>query len=175
MWVDDLPEAPAEAAYLIAPGDVLNVRVFQQEAISTPRARVRQDGKVSLPLLNDVQAAGLAPEALAAQIQARLKSFINNPVVNVSVEESRPVSVSVLGEVSRPGVVSLDSGAGVLHALAAAGGFNEFSRREAIFVLRHIAGRATPLRIRFSYEALVRAEGKAPTFALAAGDVVVVE
>lgn len=171
--VDDFV-LPAAGDYVIAAGDSLQVRVFQQEAMSA-RVRVRNDGKVSLPMVNDVMAAGRTPTELANDLQAKLKSFINNPVVTVSLEESRPLSVSVLGEVVRPGVVTLDAGAGVLQALAAAGGLNDFAHRDGLFVLRKVPGEAVPTRIRFTWDGLTRGEGKAARFTLLAGDVVVAE
>lgn len=160
--------------YVIAPGDTLQVRVFQQEAMSA-RVRVRADGKVSLPLVNDLPAAGKTPTALATELQVRLKEFINTPVVTVSLEESRPLSVSVLGEVLRAGVVTLEPGAGVLQALAAAGGLTDFAHRDGLFVLRKVGGEPAPRRIRFHWDALTRGEGRGARFVLQPGDVVVAE
>jgi polysaccharide export outer membrane protein len=178
VWADDLsePPHPTDAEYVIAPGDVLGVRVFNQEGMSG-RARVRPDGKISLPFVNDVEAAGQTPAALARRLQSRLKEFINNPVVTVSLEEAGPIQVSVLGEVTHPGVFPVVSGANVLQALAAAGGLTAFADRDRIFVLRKTpAGSKTPLvRIRFTYEKLARAEGHSAAFRLRDGDVVVVE
>jgi polysaccharide biosynthesis/export protein len=178
VWAEDYAESPA-AEYVIAPGDVIMVRVFTQDNMSG-RVRVRSDGKVSLPFLNDVEAAGQTPSALARDLQARLKSFINAPVVTVSLEETRPLSVSVLGEVAKPGAYPFETGAGVLQALASAGGMTEYAHKDRIFVLRQetVNGSGAdppPARIRFTYEALSRAEGKAGTFRLKVGDVVVVE
>jgi len=175
VWVDEYNEPnPSEAEYVIRPGDVLNVRVFQQDNMSA-RARVRADGKISLPFLNDVVAAGYTPVVLSAQLQARLKDFINNPVVTISLEEVRQVSVSVLGEVARPGVYTFDPASGVLQALAAAGGFTNFAARD-IFVMRGGTKEGErPQRIRFEYDSLAKAEGKAPLFKLKAGDTVLVE
>lgn len=160
--------------YVIAPGDTLQVRVFQQEAMSA-RVRVRADGKVSLPLVNDLPAAGKTPTALAGELQIRLKDFINNPVVTVSLEESRPLSVSVLGEVLRAGVVTLEPGSGVLQALAAAGGLTDFAHKNGLFVLRKLPGEPAPRRIRFHWDALTRGEGRGARFVLQPGDVVVAE
>lgn len=163
-----------DGSYLIAIGDVLQVRVFQQEAMSA-RVKVRADGKVSLPMVNDVAASGKSPSVLAGELQGRLKDFINNPVVTVSLEESRPVSVSVLGEVMRPGVVTLEAGSGVLQALAASGGLTDFAHRDGLFVLRKVSGQTAPKRIRFTWDVLSRGEGAAARFTLFPGDVVVVE
>ncbi len=163
-----------DPGYRISPGDVLQVRVFQQEAMSA-RVKVRGDGKVSLPLVNDVLAAGKSPGALAAELQVRLKDFINTPVVTVSLEESRPVVVSVLGEVIRPGVVTLEAGSGVLQALAASGGLTDFAHRDGLFVLRRMPAQIAPKRLRFTWEILSRGEGPAARFTLLPGDVVVAE
>ncbi|MGC4121437.1 MAG: polysaccharide biosynthesis/export family protein [Myxococcales bacterium] len=172
-WVDDLPAAKgAEAAsYLVAPGDLLNVRVWNQDAMSA-RVRVRADGQITVPFLNDVAAAGYAPTVLASQLQTRLKDFINNPVVTITVEETKALTVSVMGEVAKPGVYPVEPGSGLLPVLAAAGGLTEWAGRERIFVIRP----GTPSqRIRFRLEALQRAEGGAASFQLRTGDQVVVE
>ena len=178
VWADDLaePPHPTEAEYLIAPGDVLGVRVFNQEGMSG-RARVRPDGKISLPFVNDVEAAGQTPAGLARRLQARLKEFINNPVVTVSLEEAGPIQVSVLGEVVHPGVFPVASGANVLQALAAASGLTPYASRDRIFVLRKTppGSKAPVIRVRFTYQKLSQAEGRSAGYRLRDGDVVVVE
>ncbi len=171
-WVDEVPVEPVAAEYQIVRGDTLSVRVWGQDGMSA-RTRVRDDGKISLPFLHDVEVAGYTPPVLAQQLQTRLKDFLANPVVTISLEEPRPFTVSVMGEVSRPGVVQLErSNPGVLPALASAGGLTPFADRDAIFVLR--PGNP-PQRIRFRDEALTTTEGRAATFRLQSGDVVVVE
>jgi polysaccharide export outer membrane protein len=176
VWVDSLPAQvePAEKEYVIQPGDQLSVRIWGQDSMSA-RAKVRPDGRISLPFLDDVEAAGLTPSALGKRIQARLKEFVVNPVVTVSLEDLRPVSVSVLGEVVRPGQFQLEQGAGVLHALAAAGGMTTFADKDGIYVIRKRQGAGDPERIRFTYQALSGAQGRAATFRLQGGDVVVVD
>jgi polysaccharide biosynthesis/export protein len=169
VWVDELKMTdPEEASYVIGVGDLLNVRVFNQDAMSG-RARVREDGMISLPFVNDVQAAGLAPLELAARLQVQFKEFVVNPIVTVSLEERRAFEVSVVGEVGKPGLYKLDPRAGVLQALASAGGLTDFASRDRIFVLR--AG----IRIRFTFQALTEAQPMAARFRLRNGDVVVVE
>jgi polysaccharide export outer membrane protein len=147
------------------------VVVYRQEGM-TSRERVREDGKVSLPLIRDVQAAGLTTSELSEQIQNRLKDYINVPAVTVAVVETRPLVVPVLGEVAHPGQYTMEKGAGVLDALAAAGGFTEFAHRDRIFVLRR---QPKLTRIRTTFEALSRGQGRAGALRLQAGDVVVVE
>jgi polysaccharide export outer membrane protein len=165
------PAPTSQPGYVIQPGDVLQVRVFNQPEMSA-KVRVRDDGKVSIPFLNDVVAEGFTPDALAKQLQVTLKEFINAPVVTISLEEARPFSISVLGEVNKPGVYPVPHDAGVLQALASAGGLTQYASRDRIFVVRDVPQRA---RIRFEFSQLTQAEGKAATFRLRAGDVVVVE
>ena len=136
------------------------------------RMRVRSDGRISLPFVNDVDAAGKTPITLTADIESGLKGVIVNPKVTVSVEESSPLSISVLGEVSKPGLQPLQYDAGVADALAAAGGLTPFADKDRIFVVRT---RPEPVRIHFTYDALTRAIGRAASFRLKAGDVVIVE
>ncbi len=179
VWVDDFegaspaPQGP-DRGYLISPGDVLNVQVWNQPGMSG-RTKVRGDGKISLPFLNDVMAAGLGPSVLAAQLNVRLKDFISNPVVTLTLEETRPLSIPVMGEVAQNGVFSLEPGSGVLQALAAAGGLGIRARDEYIFVLRRTSPEEPPTRIRFTYDALTHARGGAAAFKLSPGDIVVVE
>jgi polysaccharide export outer membrane protein len=167
-------QEPATGEYLVAVGDVLQVTVFQQESMSA-RVKVRPDGRVSLPLLNELVAVGKSPLALGGEVEVRLRDFVNKPSVRVSLEETRPLAVSVVGEVLRPGSMTLEPNAGVLQALAAGGGFTEFAHRDGIFVLRSVAGEQTPRRVRFTWDSLARGLGSAAQFRLAPGDVVVVE
>jgi polysaccharide export outer membrane protein len=173
VWVDDY--APAvrdqQQGYRITAGDLLAITVYGQDGVSA-KERVRADGMISLPLLRDVPAAGTTPNELAEQIQAAYRAYINKPVVTVAVEEATRLSVPVLGEVARPGQYSLDHGAGILEALAAAGGFNDLAHRDRIFVLRR---RPSVARIRFTYDALSRGSGRAVAFRLEPGDSVIVE
>ena len=173
VWIDDYTEAaqPATNGYVIAPGDSISVRVYNQDAMSA-RERVRPDGKVSLPFLNDVDAAGYTPSVLAQQLQTRLKAFVNLPVVTVTLEESRQVSVSILGEVAKPGLYPLEPGAGVLQAIAVGAGLTDFAHKDRIFVIRE---KPQPVRIRFRYESLAHADGQARHFRLQNGDAVVIE
>jgi polysaccharide export outer membrane protein len=159
-----------DAEYRIQHGETLNVRVFNQDGLST-RARVRSDGRIDIPLAGEVLVVGKRPAELAHEVEERLKPFVVSPDVAVSIEESLTTVVSVVGEVGRPGVISLDgaAGAGVLQALAAAGGVTEYADRDGIFVLR----KSFPHRIRFTYEGLTHKLGA--RFQLQDGDVVVVE
>jgi polysaccharide export outer membrane protein len=170
VWVDEIPQQRDAGEYVIAPGDTVGVRVFNQENMSV-RTRVRSDGKVAVPVVGDVEVSGKTPAAVSKELTARLKEFVVSPIVTVSVEETQPTAVAVLGEVAHPGNYTLDASAGVLQALAAAGGFTDFASHDAIYVVR----RAQASRIRFAFTDLGRGAGRAATFRLRAGDVVIVE
>jgi len=172
VWADSLPEPPGNAGeFVLAPGDTINVRVFNQESISG-RTKVRPDGRVTVPFLNDVPAAGRTTEDLAKALQTQLREYVKQALVTVSLEEPAPTQLSVLGEVTRPGVYSIErTSQGVLRALAAAGGLTEFAHKDRIFVVR--AG--APGRIRFTFESLSTPNSKSAKFRLQNDDVVVVQ
>jgi polysaccharide export outer membrane protein len=166
QWQD--PDPVAKGDYIVGVGDLLNVLVWDQEKMSA-RVRVRSDGRVSLPFLDDVPVAGQTPVALARSLEDRLKQFIVTPQVTVVVEEAKPLSVSVLGQVQQPGLYALDPGASIAQALAAAGGLRDFAHKDRIFLLR--SGLMTT-RLRMTYDDVT---GKAFSLRLRSGDVVVVE
>jgi polysaccharide export outer membrane protein len=157
--------------YVISIGDVLSILVFDQPSMSGSM-RVRSDGRISVPLLNDVVAAGKTPTQLAADLETSLKTLILTPRVTVSITESSPLKITVLGEVGKPGAQDLRPGAGVAEALANAGGLSPFAHKDRIFVVR---SDPKPVRLHFTYDALTHAVGKAAAFKLRAGDVVIVE
>lgn len=174
IGVDQLKDesgATGPAEYIVGVGDMLSIQVYN-DAQASGRMRVRSDGRISLPFVSDIQAAGKTPVQLARDIEAGLKTVIVNPQVTVVVEESTPLSISVLGEVSKPGSQSLQRDTGVADALAAAGGLTAFAHKDRIFVVRTVP---KPIRIHFTYEALTKGIGQAPLFRLRPGDVVVVE
>ena len=171
VWAREVQAPPADRGFVIAPNDVILVRVYQQDAINT-RAKVRTDGSITLPLLNDVDAAGYSPANLGKQLETRYKEFFKTPLVAVSVEEIAPLPIPVAGEVTRQGVQLTERPAGVLKVLLLAGGLTELGHRDRIFVLRP----GTPaLRIRFTWEGLTRGEPSEANFELRSGDAIVVE
>jgi polysaccharide biosynthesis/export protein len=173
VWVSDYhePPLPMDKNTVLVPGDIITIRVYQQPDMST-KTRVRNDGKVSMPLLNDVDAAGQTPAAFAKVLQVRLKEFMNAPVVTVSLDDARSNSIPVTGEVSKPGVFQLEPGAGVLTALASAGGLTSFATWSKVFVIRQAP---TLVRIRFDYRDLRDGDKTSLEFQLRQGDAVVVE
>ncbi len=172
VWAESLPDTAEKgpAEYRLAPGDVIFVRVFNQDGASG-RTRIRPDGQATIPLVNDVPAAGRTPQELSKMLQERFRDFLQAPVVTVFLEELGPAQLSVLGEVARPGVYPLERGQGVLRAVAAAGGFTEFAHKDQIFLVR--AG--TTGRIRFTLEQLSKPGSRSSRFRLQSDDVVIVQ
>jgi polysaccharide export outer membrane protein len=174
VWAQSLPPQPAalEApSYVIGAGDLLDVRVYNEERLSA-KSRVRTDGRITLPLVGDIEARGKTPSGLAAELQLRLQQWIKDPTVTVGVDEVHPLRVVVLGEVKAPGVFQLPQRATVIAALALAGGFTENADQDSIFLVR----RQPAVRVRFSYRTLTSADaGAVAAFPLQDGDVVTVE
>ncbi len=163
--------APAAGEYRIGPEDVLDVAVWNNTAVSRT-VPVRPDGRISLPLLNDVQASGLTPAELRDALMKRLADYMPNPEVSVIVREVRSFKVSVIGEVKTAGRYELRSRATVLDVLALAGGFNEFASRTRVMVLRPEG--AGVRRIPFNYNKVVSRDAEEENFLLQPGDIVVV-
>ena len=161
--------ANTDATYKIGPQDVLRVDVWKETEISRS-VPVRPDGKISLPLLNDVQAAGLTAMELANTITEGLKKFINNPQVTVTVSEINSRRVYVTGEVTRPGAFPLLPNMTALQALTSAGGFTQFSNPKKIYVLRNENGKQ--VKHPFNYKSVV--DGKQDDIPLQPGDTIVV-
>src|SRR5467141_4822556 len=149
--------AGEDPAYKIGPQDLLKIDVWKEEQL-TRTVPVRPDGKITLPLLNDVQAVGLAPMELANEISEQLKKYINNPQVTVSVTEINSRRVYVTGEVAKAGAYPLLPHMTVLQALSSCGGFTQFARIKNIYVLRTAGGK--PVKIPFNYREAVK--GKNP-------------
>src|SRR5438046_6249829 len=157
--------------YTIGPDDVLDVAVWNNTAISRT-VPVRPDGKISLPLLNDVQAAGLTPMQLRDVLTKKLVEYVPAPEVSIIVREVRSFNVSVIGEIRAPGRYELKSRTTVLDVLARAGPFSDFASRARIFVLR--PNGAAMKRIPFNYSQVIAADGEAENFFLEPGNIVVV-
>jgi polysaccharide biosynthesis/export protein len=157
--------------YKIGPDDVLRISVWKNEEISRT-VPVRPDGMISLPLLNDVRAAGLTPVQLRDVLRQKLEEYEPSPEISVTVMEVRSFKVSVLGEVIRPGRFELRSSTTVLDALALAGGFKDFAATSRIVILRP-EGKTTK-RIPFNYKKAATGGGEAENFFLEPGDIVLV-
>jgi polysaccharide export outer membrane protein len=164
--------APIATDYVIGPGDVLQITVWKNDTLSRTLP-VRPDGKISMPLLHDVQAAGLTAMQLRDKIATALGEFMPNPEVAVSVSDVRSMRVSILGEVTKPGVLELRGQTTILEAIAMAGGFKDFASPSKITVIRVDEAGKTK-RIRFNYNKAVGNGSDEENLVLRSGDVVVV-
>ncbi|MGH9365878.1 MAG: polysaccharide biosynthesis/export family protein [Thermoanaerobaculia bacterium] len=169
--VADGNNAVAQEAYVIGPEDVLQISVWNNAALSQS-VTVRPDGKISLPLLNEVQVAGLSPAELREFLVKRLAEYVPNPEVTIIVSQVGGFKVSVIGEVSRPGRFELKSRVTILDVLAMAGGFTQYAARSRVVVLRHDG--KTMKRIPFNYNKVVSAGGEQENVYLRNGDIVLV-
>lgn len=156
--------------YRIGVADVLEIAVWKNDAM-TRTVPVRPDGRISLPLVNDVMAAGLTPQALRDALAAKLTAFIAEPVVSVIVREVNSFKVSVIGQVKTPGRVNISGPLTVLDAIAQAGGFTEFASRSRIVLLRNEG--KTPKRFDIDYSRIVESAGL-NNYVLSPGDIIVV-
>lgn len=163
--------AAAVEEYKIGAQDVLRIDVWK-EAELTRTVPVRPDGKISLPLLNDVQAAGLTPSELSKVITDGLKKFINSPQVTVTVNEINSRRVYVTGEVAHAGAFPLLPNMTVLQALSSSGGFTQFAKTKAIYVLRTEDGKQ--VKHPFNYKEVLAGRKQEENIALQPGDVIVV-
>jgi polysaccharide biosynthesis/export protein len=163
--------ATADPNYVIGPQDLIDVSVWKEPDISRA-VPVRPDGKISLPLVNDVQAAGLTPAQLAAQITSNLTKYMTNPQVTVIVSQINSQRIYVLGEVIRAGGYALLPDMTVLQALSDAGGFTAFANAKKIYVLRQDNGKQQ--KISFNYKDVISGKDPAQNIGLKAGDTIIV-
>jgi len=164
--------AHSDSAYVIGANDVLAINVWKEPDISRS-VPVRSDGKISLPLVGELQAGGQTPRQLEVEITKRLQSYISEPEVTVIVTDSKSQKVNILGMVARPGAYLLTSSTTVLDAVAMAGGFKDFAKQKSIYVLRQAAD-GTQKRIPFNYKEVIKGQNPEQNIRLQAGDTVVV-
>jgi polysaccharide export outer membrane protein len=163
------PSAPIPS-YVIGAEDILRVSVWKEPEL-TAQLPVRSDGKISLPLVNDVQAAGLTPMELAASLTEKLKKYIDDPRVAVVVTQMNHQRIYVLGEVARHGPIPLVADMTVLQALATSG-LTQFANTNKIYVLRAVNG--VEKKFPVNYKRLVKGQGMSQNILLKAGDTIVV-
>jgi polysaccharide biosynthesis/export protein len=184
---DDAGEAPAKPAkdaaadsrsaaptvpsdYVIGPDDTLRIAVWKEPDMSATLP-VRPDGKISLPLLDDVQASGMTPMQLSASIKEKLKKYIADPRVTVVVTAMNSQRVFVTGEVTHTGAMALLPNMTVLQALSSAG-FTQFASLKSIYLLRMVNGQQT--KIPFNYKDVVKGNHPQENILLKPGDTIVV-
>lgn len=162
--------AANNSTYLIGPDDTLHVAVWKEPDL-TATLPVRPDGKISMPLLNDVQAAGLTPMQLADSLTEKLKKYVTDPRVTVVVTAMNSQRIYVLGEVLHTGAMPLTPDMTVLQALATAG-FTQFANTKGIYVLREQNGKQQKIPV--NYKQLIKGNSAAQNIALKPGDTIVV-
>jgi polysaccharide export outer membrane protein len=162
----------SDSSYVIGANDVLTINVWKEPDISRS-VPVRSDGKISLPLVGELQASGQTPRQLEQDITKRLQSYISEPEVTVIVTDSKSQKVNILGMVARPGAYLLTSSTTVLDSIAMAGGFKDFAKQKSIYVLRQ-ASDGTQKRIVFNYKDVIKGKNPEQNIRLQAGDTVVV-
>jgi polysaccharide export outer membrane protein len=168
------PQADAVASsdqYVIGPEDMLYINVWREEAL-TRTILVRADGKISLPLVDDVQAAGLTPLQLKQNLTEKLKQFIDNPNVSVVVTEANSFKVYVTGEVRTPGVYRLKSETTLLQIIPMAGGFTDWANQKKIMIIRKEGGKEK--RITANYKKILEGQDPKSNVVLKPGDTIVV-
>jgi polysaccharide export outer membrane protein len=169
------PAAPKAATddptYEIGAEDQLSISVWKEPDV-TRTVPVRPDGKISLPLINDIQAAGLTPMQLAMSITEKLKKFIADPQVTVVVMSINSRRYYIVGEMNRAGAFPLVPNMTVLQAISSAGGFTQFAKMKAIYVLRIVDGKS--IKFPFNYKEVIAGKRPEQNIALKPGDTIVV-
>ncbi len=164
-------EPAASPDYTIGVEDVLHISVWGEKDLSVS-VKVRPDGKITLPLVNDVQVRDLTPDQVRQLVATRLAGFIKDPNVSVTVDEINSFRVFVIGEVNKQGPVNFTRPTRLLQALAAAGGFTQFSKKR-VTLIREVG--ETETRVRIDYRKLVSSNGSQENVYLKPGDTLVVE
>jgi len=157
--------------YVIGPEDVLFIHVWKEETLSRT-VPVRMDGKISLPLIDDVQAAGYTPLQLKEILTRRLEGFIDTPVVSVVVSDANSFKVYVSGEVRSPGVHRLRSETSLLQFIIMVGGFTEWANQKKILIIRRENGKEK--RMIVNYKKIVEGEAPDSNIVLKSGDTIIV-
>jgi len=169
-------QTPAQSAaskdFLIGLEDVLSVFVWREPDLSVKEVTVRPDGKITIPLINDIQAAGLTVDQLQERITEQLKDFVASPSVTVVVVKVMSQKVSIVGEVGQPGVYPLGGPMTVLELLARAGGFREYAKKKNITIVRQESGQS--VRYKFNYKDVSEGKNLQQNIALKNGDIIIV-
>jgi polysaccharide export outer membrane protein len=157
--------------YVIGPEDVLYIHVWREDALSRS-VPVRVDGNISLPIINEIRAAGLTPLQLKEALTRRLKEFIESPNVSVTVMEANSFKVYVSGQVKTPGVYRLRSETTVLQIIPMAGGFTEWADQKKILIIRRENSKEK--RITVNYKKIMKGDDSSSNVTLKPGDTVIV-
>ena len=163
---------PHDNSFVIGNDDQLAINVWKEPDL-TRTIPVRSDGKISLPLVGEIQAEGRTPLQLEEDIAAKLKSFITEPEVTVIVEQINSQKFNILGQVNKPGSYPLSTATTVLDAIAAAGGFRDFAKQKSIYILRQNAS-GGEARLEFNYKDVIKGKNPQQNIKLEPRDTIVV-
>ena len=155
--------------YIIGPEDVLDIFVWKEESL-TKTVPVRIDGKISLPLLDDIQASGRTPLQLKDELTKRLSGFVDNPTVTVTVKEANSYRVFISGEVKQPGIVRIRSEVTLVNLIIMVGGFTEWANKRKILIITKENGKEK--RITANYNKII--DGDIPDIVIKPGDTVII-
>lgn len=170
--VENTGSNPHDNSFVIGNDDVLNINVWKEAEISRS-IPVRSDGKISLPLVGEVQAAGRTPLSLEQEIAEKLKNYISEPEVTVIVQQINSQKFNIMGQVVKPGSYSLSSAATILDAIAVAGGFRDFAKQKSIYLLRQNPD-GTQARLPFNYKEVIKGRNPSQNLKLQPHDTIVV-
>jgi polysaccharide export outer membrane protein len=163
---------PHDEKYIIGNDDVLAISVWKEPDL-TKAVPVRSDGKISLPLVGEMQAAGKTPLQLELEITDKLKSFITTPEVNVIVQQINSRKFNVLGEITKPGSYPLTASTTIMDAIAIAGGFRDFAKKTGVYILRKGPdGRET--RLNFNYKSFIKGKNPEQNIKIEPNDTIIV-
>ena len=168
----ELTTTPHDASFVIGNDDLLAINVWKEPEL-TRSIPVRLDGRISLPLVGEVQAAGRTPLQLELDIAAKLRNYIDQPEVTVMIEKINSQKFNVLGQVMNPGSYSLTLATTVLDGIAAAGGFRDFAKQKDIYVLRQDPSGGQS-RIAFNYKEIIKGKHLEQNIKLEPRDTIVV-
>jgi len=169
---DDGKTKPHDDTFVIGNEDVLAISVWKEPDL-TKAVPVRSDGKISLPLVGELEATGKTPLQLERDITEKLKSFITAPEVNVIVQQVNSRKFNILGEVNKPGEYPLAASTTVMDAVATAGGFRDFAKKTGVYVLRKTAD-GQENRLKFNYKDFIKGKDTAQNIKLQPNDTVIV-
>ncbi|MBS1850169.1 MAG: polysaccharide biosynthesis/export family protein [Acidobacteria bacterium] len=166
------PARTSDDSFVIGADDVIAINVWKEPDLSRS-IPVRSDGKITLPLIGEVQAAGKTPHQLEVELVGKLQNFISEPEVTVIVQDVRSQRFNILGQVAKPGSYLLTSSTTVLDAIAMAGGFRDFAKKKSIYVLRQNSD-GTQVRLPFNYSDVIKGQNFEQNVKLKPRDTVVI-
>jgi polysaccharide biosynthesis/export protein len=162
---------PDSDSYVIGPDDVLSIQIWKEDALSKT-VTVRTDGKISLPLIDDIQAAGFTPLKLKEILTEKFKEYVDAPLVTVIVQNAKSYKIYISGEIGKPGVYSLVEEISIIQFIPMTGGFTPWANQKKILVIRREKGKET--RIIINYKKIVSGEDMTGNIMLKPGDTIIV-